>query len=65
MTPDPALRLVAADALVARLRARVDGWDFDDMAHQRDTLAQAGGRDPAKLPEALAAARVAIERALT
>src|SRR5204863_4185890 len=31
----------------------------------RDTLAQAGGRDPAKLPEALAAARVAIERALT
>src|SRR5262245_40469019 len=37
--PDPALRLVVADALVARLRARVDGWDFDDMAHQRDTLA--------------------------
>jgi alanyl-tRNA synthetase len=30
----------------------------------RDTMAQAGGRDPAKLPEALAAARVAIESAL-
>jgi alanyl-tRNA synthetase len=30
----------------------------------RDNLAQAGGRDPEKLPEALAAARVAIERAL-
>jgi alanyl-tRNA synthetase len=31
----------------------------------RDTLAQAGGRDPEKLTDALAAARVAIERALT
>jgi alanyl-tRNA synthetase len=30
----------------------------------RDTLAQAGGREPAKLPDALAAARVAIEAAL-
>jgi alanyl-tRNA synthetase len=30
----------------------------------RDTMAQAGGRDPEKLPEALAAARVAIERVL-
>jgi hypothetical protein len=30
--PDPALLLVIADALVARLRARVDGWDFEDMA---------------------------------
>jgi alanyl-tRNA synthetase len=30
----------------------------------RDTLAQAGGRDPSKLPEALAAARLAIEQAL-
>ena len=30
----------------------------------RDTMAQAGGRDPSKLPEALAAARVAIESAL-
>jgi alanyl-tRNA synthetase len=30
----------------------------------RDTMAQAGGRDPEKLPEALAAARLAIEREL-
>ena len=29
----------------------------------RDTMAQAGGRDPEKLPEAIAAARLAIERA--
>ena len=33
--PAPALLLVAADALVARLRARVDAWAFDDMAQQR------------------------------
>ena len=30
----------------------------------RDTMAQAGGRDPEKLPEALAAARVEIEKIL-
>jgi alanyl-tRNA synthetase len=30
----------------------------------RDTMAQAGGRDPEKLPEAIAAARLAVERAL-
>jgi alanyl-tRNA synthetase len=30
----------------------------------RDTMAQAGGREPEKLPDALAAARLAIERAL-
>ncbi|MBX5468675.1 MAG: alanine--tRNA ligase [Thermoleophilaceae bacterium] len=30
----------------------------------RDTMAQAGGRDPGKLPDAIAAARLAIERAL-
>jgi alanyl-tRNA synthetase len=30
----------------------------------RDTMAQAGGRDPEKLPEALASARAAIEQAL-
>ena len=30
----------------------------------RDTMAQAGGRDPDKLPEAIAAARLAIERVL-
>jgi alanyl-tRNA synthetase len=31
----------------------------------RDTMAQAGGRDPDKLPDALAAARTAIEAALS
>ena len=30
----------------------------------RDTMAQAGGRDPEKLPDAIAAARLAIERVL-
>jgi alanyl-tRNA synthetase len=30
----------------------------------RDTMAQAGGRDPDKLPEALETARAEIERAL-
>ena len=30
----------------------------------RDTMAQAGGRDPEKLPDALATARAAIEKAL-
>ena len=30
----------------------------------RDTMAQAGGRDPEKLPEAMEAARAAIEAAL-
>jgi alanyl-tRNA synthetase len=30
----------------------------------RDTMAQAGGRDPEKLPEALATARAEIEKAL-
>ena len=31
----------------------------------RDTMAQAGGRSPEKLPEAIAAARLAIERTLS
>ena len=31
----------------------------------RDTMAQAGGRDPGKLPEALVTARAEIEKALT
>jgi alanyl-tRNA synthetase len=30
----------------------------------RDTMAQAGGRDPEKLPQAIAAARTAIAAAL-
>jgi hypothetical protein len=37
---DVALLLVVTDALVARLRARVGGWDFEDKADQRDTLAR-------------------------
>jgi alanyl-tRNA synthetase len=31
----------------------------------RDTIAQAGGKDAAKLPDALATAKAAIERALS
>jgi alanyl-tRNA synthetase len=31
----------------------------------RDTLARAGGRDPSKLPDAILAAREAIESALS
>jgi alanyl-tRNA synthetase len=31
----------------------------------RDTMAQAGGRSPDRLPDAIAAARLAIERALS
>jgi alanyl-tRNA synthetase len=30
----------------------------------RDTMAQAGGRDPAKLPDAIAAARIELQKAL-
>jgi len=45
---------------VVRVAAQVAGGGGGG----RDTMAQAGGRDPEKLPEALAAARVAIERAL-
>jgi alanyl-tRNA synthetase len=45
---------------VVRVAAEVTGGGGGG----RDTMAQAGGRDPDKLPEAVAAARVAIERAL-
>jgi alanyl-tRNA synthetase len=45
---------------VVRVAAQVAGGGGGG----RDTMAQAGGRDPSKLPEALAAARVAIESAL-
>ncbi len=37
--PDPALLLVVADALVARLRARLAGRYWDDMAQLRERLA--------------------------
>jgi len=45
---------------VVRVAAQVAGGGGGG----RDTMAQAGGRDPEKLPEAVAAARLAIERAL-
>jgi alanyl-tRNA synthetase len=45
---------------VVRVAAEVTGGGGGG----RDTMAQAGGRDPDKLPEAIASARVAIERAL-
>jgi alanyl-tRNA synthetase len=45
---------------VVRVAAEVTGGGGGG----RDTMAQAGGRDPEKLPEAVAAARVAIERDL-
>ncbi|TMM01996.1 MAG: alanine--tRNA ligase [Actinobacteria bacterium] len=45
---------------VVRLAAQVTGGGGGG----RDTMAQAGGRDPAKLDEALGVAREAIERAL-
>jgi alanyl-tRNA synthetase len=68
---DGRVHLVAAvtPALVAR---GVKAGDVVRAAAQvaggggggRDTMAQAGGRDPDKLPEAIAAARAAIEAAL-
>jgi len=58
----PALvsRGVKADEVVKLAAAVVGGGGGG-----RDTLARAGGRDPAKLPEAIAAARAAIEAALS
>jgi alanyl-tRNA synthetase len=46
---------------IVRLAAQVTGGGGGG----RDTMAQAGGRDPGKLDEALGVAREAIERALT
>ena len=58
----PALvdRGVRANEIVSAAAAIVGGGGGG-----RDTLARAGGRDPAKLPEAIEAAREAIEAALT
>jgi alanyl-tRNA synthetase len=60
-TVAPALveRGVKAGAIV-RVAAEVTGGGGGG----RDTMARAGGRDPDKLPEAIAAARAAIEAAL-
>jgi alanyl-tRNA synthetase len=57
----PALvsRGVRANEIVTAAAAVVGGGGGG-----RDTLARAGGRDPAKLPDAIAAAREAIETAL-
>jgi alanyl-tRNA synthetase len=59
VTPALVARGVKAGAVVKEAAARVGGGGGG-----RDTLAQAGGRDPAGLPAALDAARAAIETAL-
>ncbi len=58
-TPKAIERGVKAGALVKTAAAVVGGGGGG-----RDTMAQAGGRDPGKLPEALAAARAAIDAAV-
>ncbi len=59
VTPALVARGVKAGAIV-KAAATVAGGGGGG----RDTMAQAGGRDPGKLPEAIAAARAAIEAAL-
>jgi alanyl-tRNA synthetase len=59
VTPDLVRRGVKAGEVV-KAAAQVAGGGGGG----RDTMAQAGGRDPDKLPEAIAAARAAIEAAL-
>jgi alanyl-tRNA synthetase len=59
VAPSVVVRGVKAGAIV-KLAAEVVGGGGGG----RDTMAQAGGRDPSKLSEALAAARKAIEDAL-
>jgi alanyl-tRNA synthetase len=58
-TPKAVERGLKAGALVKAAAAVVGGGGGG-----RDTMAQAGGRDPSKLPDALDAARAAIEAAL-
>jgi alanyl-tRNA synthetase len=58
-TPGAVERGVKAGAVVKVAAAAVGGGGGG-----RDTMAQAGGREPDKLPDALAAARAEIERAL-
>jgi alanyl-tRNA synthetase len=60
VTPALVLRGVKAGEVV-KVAAQVAGGGGGG----RDTMAQAGGRDPDKLPEAIAAARAAIEAALS
>ncbi|HEY6696174.1 MAG TPA: alanine--tRNA ligase [Solirubrobacteraceae bacterium] len=59
VTPGAVERGVKAGAVVKAAAAVVGGGGGG-----RDTMAQAGGRDPDKLPDALDAARAEIERAL-
>jgi alanyl-tRNA synthetase len=59
VSPSLVQRGVRAGELVKLAAAEVGGGGGG-----RDTLARAGGRDPGKLPEALAVAREAIEIAL-
>jgi alanyl-tRNA synthetase len=58
-TPGAVSRGVKAGAVVKAAAQAVGGGGGG-----RDTMAQAGGRQPEKLPDALAAARAEIERAL-
>jgi alanyl-tRNA synthetase len=60
VTPGVVGRGVRAGEIVKLAAAEVGGGGGG-----RDTLARAGGKDPAKLDQALTAARVAIESALT
>jgi alanyl-tRNA synthetase len=59
VTPGAVERGVKAGAVVKVAAQAVGGGGGG-----RDTMAQAGGREPDKLPDALAAARAEIERAL-
>jgi alanyl-tRNA synthetase len=59
VTPALVARGVKAGAVVKAAAVAAGGGGGG-----RDTMAQAGGRDPQKLPEAIAAARAAIEAAL-
>jgi alanyl-tRNA synthetase len=58
-TPGAVARGVKAGAVVKAAAHAVGGGGGG-----RDNMAQAGGKDPEKLPDALAAARAEIERAL-
>ncbi|HEY2283645.1 MAG TPA: alanine--tRNA ligase [Solirubrobacteraceae bacterium] len=60
VAPELVARGVKAGAIVKSAAAVVGGGGGG-----RDTVAQAGGRDPDKLEDALSAARAAIEEALT
>jgi alanyl-tRNA synthetase len=59
VTPELVSRGVRAGDIVKRAAAEVGGGGGG-----RDTLARAGGRDPSRVPQALEAARQAIESAL-